>query len=117
MLRSRDVPPHEREALLRGWYWQRIVKVLKCQHRVRNSGAIVALCVFHQEKTASLWLRPNNLYKCYGCGAQGEILDFLIELLEPFDLDDLKFKLSQFGTVDCPGQLLLSFERGPNVPF
>lgn len=36
-----------------------------------------ALCPFHREKTASLSIK-NERYKCFGCGAYGDVLDFVM---------------------------------------
>ncbi len=38
-----------------------------------------ALCPFHTEKTASLSIK-NNRYKCFGCGASGDMFSFVMEL-------------------------------------
>mgnify|MGYP003356945601 FL=1 len=37
-----------------------------------------ALCPFHNEKTASLSIK-NEHYKCFGCGAYGGVIDFIME--------------------------------------
>lgn len=37
------------------------------------------LCVFHQEDTSSLFIFPDNTYHCFGCGAHGNAIDFLIK--------------------------------------
>ncbi|MBF0159994.1 MAG: DNA primase [Magnetococcales bacterium] len=39
------------------------------------------LCPFHQEKTASFTVRPEKgLFKCFGCGAGGDAIDFLMRM-------------------------------------
>lgn len=41
-------------------------------------GAFVARCPFHEDSTPSFRLRPaRQRYRCYGCGAKGDVLDFL----------------------------------------
>lgn len=37
-----------------------------------------AKCPFHAEKTASLSIK-NEHYKCFGCGAYGSVIDFVME--------------------------------------
>jgi len=37
-----------------------------------------ALCPFHAEKTPSLSIK-NNYYKCFGCGASGDLFTFVME--------------------------------------
>ena len=38
-----------------------------------------ALCPFHQEKTPSFYVVPDKgFYKCFGCGAAGDVFDFLM---------------------------------------
>jgi DNA primase catalytic core len=39
----------------------------------------VALCPFHEEKTPSFHVTPvKNLYHCFGCGAAGSVIDFVM---------------------------------------
>lgn len=38
----------------------------------------MALCPFHADKTASMDIR-KNFYHCYGCGAQGDVIDFVMK--------------------------------------
>lgn len=38
-----------------------------------------AVCPFHREKTASLSVK-NEHYKCFGCGAYGSVIDFVMNL-------------------------------------
>ncbi len=46
-------------------------------YRVKQSGsAIVALCVFHEEKNPSMWMYTGGELNCYGCGANVTLDDF-----------------------------------------
>jgi len=51
---------------------------------LRRSGReLVALCPFHQEKTPSFSVNPEkNFFHCFGCGAGGDAIDFVAELLK-----------------------------------
>lgn len=36
------------------------------------------LCPFHEERTPSFFIYPNNTYYCFGCGEHGNAVDFLV---------------------------------------
>ena len=56
-----------------------------------------ACCPFHDEKTASFWVSPDKqFYHCFGCGAHGTALGFLMEydrLPFPEAVEDLAGRL------------------------
>lgn len=39
------------------------------------------LCPFHNEKTASFFIYPDNSYYCFGCGVHGNAIDFVLKKL------------------------------------
>ncbi len=44
----------------------------------RQGGEMAGLCPFHQERTASFTVNDDKgFYHCFGCGAHGDVLDFL----------------------------------------
>lgn len=46
----------------------------------RRAGNFLACCPFHNEKTASFSVSPaKGIYKCFGCGASGDAIKFLLE--------------------------------------
>lgn len=55
-------------------------------------------CPFHKEKTPSFNVYPeNNTYHCFGCGANGDCVNFLNELLGVEPLEALKMIASISG--------------------
>lgn len=38
----------------------------------------LARCPFHNEKTASFKVYPNGTYHCFGCGAHGDVITFVM---------------------------------------
>lgn len=46
----------------------------------RRGATYVGLCPFHDERTPSFYIHPaKNIYKCFGCGAGGDALKFVME--------------------------------------
>jgi hypothetical protein len=37
------------------------------------------LCPFHQERTPSFYIYPDNHYHCFGCGEHGSSVDFVMK--------------------------------------
>lgn len=106
------------EALAARFTWLDILEVLRQRGwegtwRVRSTGPIYLCCVFHQEKTPSLVLYPQNRFKCYGCGHTGGIIDFCSALYR-FSRVDLERgrggMLVSHTHVASPEQLLLPLE-------
>jgi DNA primase len=46
----------------------------------RSGTRHVGLCPFHDEKTPSLFIFPDNHFKCFGCGEHGDCIDFVQKL-------------------------------------
>ena len=42
----------------------------------RSGTSHVGLCPFHTEKTPSFFIFRDNRFKCFGCGAHGDVIDF-----------------------------------------
>ncbi len=50
-------------------------RYIKLKRRGKN---LVGLCPFHNEKTPSFNVHPDDgFYKCFGCGASGDVIKFL----------------------------------------
>lgn len=58
-----------------------VVAVVNARVPLKRSGAnMMACCPFHEEKTPSFSVSPQKqLYKCFGCGASGGALNFLMD--------------------------------------
>lgn len=49
--------------------------------RVGSTGRYLGLCPFHQEKTPSFNVnQARQFYKCFGCGAKGDVFNFVMEI-------------------------------------
>jgi DNA primase len=58
-----------------------IVEVIGKYTTLKKAGVnFKGLCKFHNEKSPSFTVSPGkNIWKCYGCGKGGNIIDFIIE--------------------------------------
>ena len=58
-----------------------IVEVVGSRIALKKAGReYKACCPFHNEKTPSFWVSPDKqFYHCFGCGAHGTALSFLME--------------------------------------
>ena len=58
-----------------------IVEVISAHTDLRRQGArIVGLCPFHEERTPSFSVDPQEkLYHCFGCGVGGDVIKFVEE--------------------------------------
>jgi DNA primase len=57
-----------------------LVEVISAHTQLRKAGprTFKGLCPFHQEKTPSFTVDPaKQVYYCFGCGAGGDVFDFL----------------------------------------
>ena len=52
----------------------------------RRGKNLVGLCPFHSEKTASFRVYADNTYHCFGCGAHGDVISFVMAVQNvPFE--------------------------------
>src|SRR6188474_1029901 len=58
-----------------------IVELIGARVQLKKSGReFKACCPFHNEKSASFYVIPEKqFYHCFGCGAHGTALSFLME--------------------------------------
>ena len=64
----------------------------------RRGRNLVGLCPFHNEKTPSFTVYPeNNSFYCFGCGAGGDVISF-VKRVENLDyIDAVKFLAGRAG--------------------
>jgi DNA primase len=75
-----------------------IVEVIGTRVQLKKAGReFRACCPFHNEKTPSFWVSPEKqFYHCFGCGAHGTVLRFLMEydrMAFPEAVDELATRL------------------------
>lgn len=79
-----------------------IVDVISNRYNItlkRENNEHVACCPFHKEKTPSFKVNgPKQFYYCFGCGASGSVLDFIIEY-ENLDTKPAIDRLKEFAGV------------------
>ncbi|MFN3421032.1 MAG: DNA primase [Armatimonadota bacterium] len=83
-----------------------IVEVVSAYVRLIPAGKnYKALCPFHQEKTPSFYVSPEKgLWHCFGCGAGGDVIDF-VQRIEGLTFTEAIAKLSrQLGIRWQPSQ-------------
>ena len=62
--------------------------------------SVKGLCPFHHEKTPSFHVQPDKgFYKCFGCGASGDVINFLVQIEQVRFADALERLAGQAGVV------------------
>lgn len=80
-----------------------IVELINSRVALKKSGKnYSACCPFHQEKTPSFTVSPNKqFYYCFGCGASGNAIGFLLDYEKQDFVDALK-SLAQSAGLEMP---------------
>jgi DNA primase len=86
-----------------------IVELIGSRVELKKAGReFRACCPFHNEKTPSFWVSPQKqFYHCFGCGAHGTALGFLMEydkLSFPEAIEDLAGRLGLDVPREASGQ-------------
>lgn len=70
----------------------KIEEVVSDYVALKKRGAnLIGLCPFHNEKTGSFTVSPSKgIYKCFGCGASGHALKFIMEIEQCSFVDAVK---------------------------
>jgi DNA primase len=92
-----------------------IVDIVGLRVQLKKAGKeLTACCPFHDEKTPSFTVSPDKqFYHCFGCGAHGNAIDFLIEydrLSFPEAVEELAHRAGmELPAGDEP------FDKGPDL--
>lgn len=115
-------PPPLLHVLL-GVTWEQVLRKLGAlkdpswKFRRRSTGVLETLCPFHCEVTPSIRYWQSGNFRCYGCGQEGNIIDFVFyyfrgtrerELQGEIDREMMDF-FSNLPALPDPRQLLLPF--------
>jgi DNA primase len=76
-----------------------IVDVISGYVKLQKKGAsYFGLCPFHSEKSASFSVSPNKqMYYCFGCGAGGNVLTFIMEYEKFTFTESIKYLADRAG--------------------
>lgn len=67
---------------------------------LRKSGSrFLSRCPFHEDRTPSFYLFPDNRYKCFGCGAHGDAVNLLAKLQGLRPIEAARLLAADFGIV------------------
>ena len=80
-----------------------IVEIIGARVALKKSGReYKACCPFHGEKTPSFWVSPDKqFYHCFGCGAHGTVVGFLMQY-EKLGFLDAVADLAQRAGLELP---------------
>jgi DNA primase len=80
-----------------------IVEVIGARVPLKKSGReFKACCPFHNEKSPSFWVSPDKqFYHCFGCGAHGTVIGFLMQY-EKMEFLDAVADLAQRAGLEVP---------------
>lgn len=89
-----------------------IVDVISGYVRLQKKGSTYfGLCPFHNEKTPSFSVSGNKqMYYCFGCGAGGNVITFLMEY-ENYTFKEALEVLAQRAGIELPKQEMSAKER------
>lgn len=81
-----------------------IVEIVEAYVKLKRSGrSWKGLCPFHDEKTPSFHVTPGmGVYKCFGCGEGGDVIDFLMQM-EGYDFMKTVKVLAERFHIDISG--------------
>lgn len=89
-----------------------LVDVASDYVKLKRSGrSYKGLCPFHDEKTPSFHVTPElGIYKCFGCGASGDVFNFVMEMEGVGFVEAMRTLADRFG-VSLPEESDPEFDR------
>ena len=90
----------------------KIEEVVSDYVTLRKRGAnLIGLCPFHTEKTGSFTVSPSKgIYKCFGCGAAGNAVGFIMQIEQCSYVEALKL-LGKKYHIDVPEREMTAEEQ------
>lgn len=90
-----------------------IVEIIGASVALKRSGReYKACCPFHNEKSPSFWVSPEKqFYHCFGCGAHGTVVGFLMQY-EKLGFLDAIADLAQRAGLELPREAQAQHEPG-----
>jgi len=90
-----------------------IVEIIGASVALKKSGReYKACCPFHNEKSPSFWVSPEKqFYHCFGCGAHGTVVGFLMQY-EKLGFLDAIADLAQRAGLELPREAQAPHEPG-----
>src|ERR1700734_1006137 len=92
---------------------QAFIEVIGARVPLKKSGReFKACCPFHTEKSPSFWVSPDKqFYHCFGCGAHGTSIGFLMQY-EKMEFLDAVADLAQRAGLELPREAKKEHEPG-----
>ena len=90
-----------------------IVEVIGARVQLKKGGReYKACCPFHSEKSPSFWVSPDKqFYHCFGCGAHGTVIGFLMQY-EKMEFLDAVADLAQRAGLELPREAQATRDPG-----
>lgn len=81
-----------------------IVRLISEHITLRRKGAeFIGLCPFHDDHSPSMYVSPRKqIYKCFSCGAGGNVIDFVINYHKMDFREALAYLADRFGVQLAP---------------
>ena len=93
------------------------VAALRIRGMKRSGNYYKALCPFHADRTPSFFINTRtNRYRCYSCGANGDAIQFLMDI-DGLSFNETVYQLAElYGLVETPGKPAILKRKQPPRP-